>query len=62
VPLEYKAPLVYKEQRVQELLVLPELAAMALPVLPAFKGQPALVQPALMEPRAHKAQLACLAL
>jgi hypothetical protein len=52
---------VYKELRAQELLVLPELAAMALPGLPAFKGQPVLVQPALRELPAHKAQLACLA-
>jgi hypothetical protein len=55
------APLAYKEQRVQELLVLPELAAMALPELPVLKGQPALAQPALRELPAHKAQLACLA-
>ena len=51
----YKAPLV------QELLVLQELAAMALPGLPAFKGQPVLVQPALREPPAQKAPQACLA-
>jgi hypothetical protein len=51
---------VYKGQLVQELLVLQELAAMAPPELQVFKGQPVLVQPALREPPAHKAQQACL--
>jgi hypothetical protein len=52
---------VYKEQRAQELLVLPELAAMALPELPVLKGQPVLAQPALREPQVYKAPQACLA-
>jgi hypothetical protein len=53
--------LVYKALLVQELLVLPELAAMAQPVLPVLKGQPVLVQPALREPQAYKAPQECLA-
>jgi hypothetical protein len=52
---------VYKALLVQELLVLQGLAAMALPELPALKGQPVLVQPALKGPPAQKAPQACLA-
>jgi hypothetical protein len=52
---------VYKALLVQELLVLPELAAMALPELLVLKGQPVLAQPALREQPVQKAPQACLA-
>jgi hypothetical protein len=52
---------VYKALLVQELLVLLELAAMALPELLVLKGQPVLAQPALKGQPVQKAPQACLA-